>query len=184
MKKKVIIGGLIVLLIALIVTLPFFFGQSTDKIDALFNDTISALDTDRDLSSLFLENTRQYADTLSENTAELNEFYEGKSVEINDYCVYHETDDIYRAYATVKTDKDEYFVCMSATGGRPIDTVGIKQLIVEKYSTFKGKKIIKNKILKDYTKQARVIGITIRTPGDHGKYDKINKMINEAMSGK
>lgn len=184
MKKKVIVGGLIVLLIALIITLPFFFGQDTGKVDALFNDTIKALDTDSDLSGLFLEKTKQYADTLDENISELNEFYEGKSVEINDYCVYHETDDLYRAYAVVKTDKDEYFVCMSATGGRPVDAVGIKQLIVEKYGTFKGKNIIKNKILKDYTKQARVIGITVRTPGDHGKYDRINKQINEAMSAK
>jgi hypothetical protein len=168
--------------LAIIVSLAVSYGNNSSNIEKLFYDTVKSLDNSGEgLNDLFLPEAKKYIFTFNNQVNELNEFYEGKSTSVDDLDVYHETDSTYRAYATVTTDKGKYFVCISATGARAMDAKGIKQLIVEKYETFSKKKIIKKHLIKDYAKQARTYGITLRTPGDHGKHAKENKLIEELI---
>lgn len=185
MKKKALISGLIFLLIAVIICFAVFFGNNTSNIEELFNKTVTTLNSDNseELKNLFLENAKKYSIDLDGNIDEVNEFYKGRTIspkQIENLTVFHETDNIFTAYAIVKTDANKaYFVCIKATGARLVDEKGISQLIVEDYNTFKGKNIFKKHILKDYQKQARTYGITVRTPGDHNAYNKENKAIEE-----
>ena len=184
MKKPIMIIGSIVCLAAIIETLAVFFGNHEDRIENVVNKTITALDNDGEgLDGLFLEKPKKYSLTFKKNLAELNEFYQGKSTSVQDLYIYHETENLFRAYAVVTTDKDKYFVCIQASGSRMVDTEGINQLIIDKYDNFKGKKIIEKKLMKDYAKQARTYGITIRVKGDHDKYlkenEKVEKLIKE-----
>ncbi len=186
MKKAFIVTLSLVLLVAVIAGMAVFFGNDGSKINDIFYQTVESLDKDcSGLKSLLLDDAKKYCKHLDENIDELKDFYEGSAVSpkaIENFTVFHETDNIYTAYGVVPTDAGKkYFVCIQATGARIVDAKGVKQIIVEDYDTFKGKKVIENKKLKDYQKQARVVGVTVRPPGDHGQYAKENKEIEELM---
>lgn len=183
MKKKAIVGLLIFVLIALIAVIAVVFGNHPDKIEELYNKTITSLDSGdaSQIKTLFKENISEINTSFDVGVDEVNEFYQGTHKEINDLTVYHETDNYFKAYATVVTDEDSYFVCITARGSRMVDEPILKQLIVEKSDTFAKKKVLEKKILKDYSSQARAYGITVRTPGDHGAYAKENKIMNEIV---
>lgn len=181
--KKFIIAGLVILsLIILVVVFAFLFGNNESNIENIYNQTLQSLDNGGSgMKDLFLEDAKKYNRHLDENIDELNNFYQGKSQSVDGLTIYHETDNLFRAYATVTTDKDKYFLCISATGSRYVDAKGIKQIIIEKESTFKGKKVLKNHILKNYVNVARILGPTVRTPGDHNKYKKENEEMKKLM---
>ncbi len=185
MKKVVIAVVSIVLLIAVIAAFAVFFGNNESNIEVLFNQTVQSLDNDgAGLKDLFLDDAKKYSLNLDKNINELNLFYQGKSTSVDGLKIYHETDNVFRAYATVTTDKDKYFLTISATGSRMVDAKGIKQIVIEKTSTFKGKKVIKKHILNEYVAKARTYGVTVRTPGDSNAYIKENKLTEELIKNK
>lgn len=167
MKQKVRNILLGVLLVALIVTIAVFTGNDGSRVENLFKDTVKALDNGQSISELFNDEAREKSTTLDADAMDLAEFYQGKSVEIKDYEMFHESGNTYRAYAQVVTDNGSYFLCISATGSRLMDQVGIKQLIIEDYKNFAKKNIFKKKTLVKYEKKAEEFGVTIRLPGDN-----------------
>ena len=169
MKKIITIIVYIVLAIVLFGSTIFFFGNNPAKIEELFNTTIKSLENPDELESLFTEQALNESEegNINQGIEEIKEFYQGKFVKAEDLVVFHETGNIFRAYATVITDKGEYFVCIGATGARRIDPVGIKQLIIEDNHNFKKKDIFKKKELKKYEGKADACGITIRRPNDN-----------------
>lgn len=180
MKKAFVLIISLVLIIGVVVTFAVFFGNDSSKINDIYNQTIQSLDNNgAGLKELLLDDAKKYSLDLDRNIDELNEFYQGKSTSVDNLTIYHETDNIYRAYATVTTDKDKYFLCIAATGARRVDTPGVKQIIIEKENTFSKKNVIKKRILNEYSKKARTYGVTVRTPGDSNKYLKENEKIEE-----
>ncbi|MBQ5397808.1 MAG: hypothetical protein IIU14_00020 [Ruminococcus sp.] len=152
--------------VALIVLSAVFMGSSSDRVEELFNKTVKTLDSSQSISSLFNDEAKTMSQTLDVDAEALREFYQGKSVEIKNFDIFHETGNIYRAYGEVVTDKGSYFLCVSATGARLMDQLGLKQVIIEDYKNFKKKNIIKKKELGKYEKKAEEFGITIRMRGD------------------
>lgn len=182
MKKFVIIGSIIAALIVAIAALAFFFGNDEGKIENLLNKTVASLDNSgKGLKNLFLDDAKKYSLNLDDNIKEAAEFYKGKSTSIEELYIYHEKDNIFTLHAKVNTDKDSYFICLSASGARFVDKSGINQIILEKYNTFSHKKVVQKKKLNDYKKQARTYGITVRTPGDHDTHLQENKMIEKML---
>lgn len=165
-KKAVKIIIEVVLGIALLVCSVVFLGSNQSRVEDLFNKTIETLDKGESVESLFNTEAKDKAANLDVDCAALSEFYQGKSVEVKNFDIFHETGNVYRAYGVVVTDKGEYFVCIGATGARAIDEVGIKQFIIEDNKTFKKKDLIKRKIMNKYEKKADEYGITIRMKGD------------------
>ena len=166
MKSKVILIVSIILVVALFACGAFFFSHNSSRVETLFNDTIKALDSDSDLHPLFTDAAKNESKTLKDDIKSLNEFYLGKSVEIEDFHFYRETNTEYRMYATVITDRGEYFVCMLGSGARLVDSRGLKQLIIEENHEFQHKKIFKKKEFDKYLDHAEEYGVTIRTKGD------------------
>lgn len=166
MKIKLSLIVTCVIIVAVIVCAAIFLSHNTGKVEGLFNETIKALDAEQGLEELFLPAAKEEAKTLKKDIDSINRFYEGKSVSIEDYEFYRESSTGYRIYATVKTDKGEYFVCILANGARKIDTYGISQLIIEDSKEFQHKKIFKKKEFDKYLDHADEYGVTIRLKDD------------------
>lgn len=185
MKKYIVTGVSIVLLLALIVTFAYFFSNDTSKIENIFNQTVKSLDNSCEgLEDMFTEDAKLYSNDLNANINELKEFYQGKSTKVEDLTIYHETDNLFRAYAIITTDKDKYFLTISASGARKVDPQQIKQLVIEKADTFDYNYVIKKKHLMAYHKQARVIGVTVRMPGDKETYTDENDLLAARIKAK
>lgn len=170
MKKAVVTILCIILAVGIVAGLPILCGNNPEKIEKVFSDTIKSLDNgEKGLKELFTEQAVNESEpgNIDEGIRELSEFYKGKSVKVEDLEIFHETQNIYRAYATVTTDEDEYFLCVSITGARLIDPVGINQFIIEKNKNFQKKHILEKKALKKYEGKADEYGITIRRHNDH-----------------
>lgn len=166
MKAKIILIISLILTVALICCGAVFFSHHPDNVENLFNDAIKALDNEQGLEELFLPSVKEESKTILRDIRKINKFYVGKSVEINDYNFYRESATGYRMYAVVKTDADEYFVCMSGTGARMVDSLGLNQLIIERNEEFQHKKIFKKKEFDKYLDHAEEFGVTIRVKGD------------------
>lgn len=185
MKKFIVAGVTIFLLLALILSFAFFFSNDTSKIENIFNKTVKSLDNSCvGLKDMFTEDAKKYSVDLDGNIDELKNFYQGKSIKIEDLKIYHETDNLFRAYAAVTTDKDKYFITISASGARRVDTQQIKQLVIAKYDEFDYQYVIKKKHLMSYHKQARVIGVTVRHPGDKETYNDENSLLEARIKAK
>lgn len=166
MRNKAILIGIGIGLIVMFVVLGIFFGRHPSKMENLFNDTITALDNEEGLKELFNDYAIEESPELDKDIKTINEFYEGKSVEVKKLKVYHESSNVYRMHATVVTDKGKYFVCIGATGSRIVDNYGISQLIIEKSKEFQKKKIFKKDEFAKYISHAKPYGVTIRVKGD------------------
>lgn len=185
MKKVIIAVVTIVLLLALIITFSYFFSNDTSKIENIFNQTVKSLDNSCEgLKDMFTEDVKKYSLNLDGNIDELRDFYQGKSTKVEELTIYHETDNLYRVYAIITTDKDKYFLTISASGARRVDPQELRQLVIEKYDTFDYKEVIKHKHLMSYHKQARIIGITVRKPGDKESYTDENELLEALIKGK
>lgn len=154
------------IIVAVIVCAAIFFSHNTGKVENLFNETIKALDTEQGLEELFIPAAKEQAETLEKDIDALNKFYDGKSISIEDYEFYRESNTGYRMYATVKTDKGEYFVCILGNGARNVDPYGISQIIIEDSKDFKHKKIFEKKEFDKYLDHADDYGVTIRVKDD------------------
>ncbi|MCR5652378.1 MAG: DUF5104 domain-containing protein [Ruminococcus sp.] len=166
MKAKIGIILSILLVIALFVCMGIFFSHNTDRVEELFNDTVKALDTENGLKVLFTPTAVDNTKTLDLQIDRVNKFYVGKSVEVKDFTIYRESNNIYRMNATVKTDGGEYFVSLAGCGARRVDPYGIDQLIIEDNQEFQHKNLFKKKQFDKYLEHAKEFGITIRTKGD------------------
>lgn len=185
MKKYIVAGVTIVLLLTLIVTFAYFFSNDTSKIENIFNQTVKSLDNSCEgLKDMFTEDAKKYSNDLDGNINELKEFYQGKSTKVEDLVIYHETDNLFRAHAIITTDKDKYFLTISASGARYVDPKQIKQLVIAKYDEFDYQYVIKKKHLMSYHKQARVIGVTVRQPDDKERYNDENELLEARIKAK
>ena len=164
-KKAVLIIGLAVF-IAVIACFGVFFGRDGAKMEKLFSNTVAVLDSGEGLKELFNNAAIGNSPTLDADIAALNEFYQGKSVEVKNPKVYHEAGAIYRMHATIVTDKGKYFISIAATGARMVDNYGIQQLVIEDSKEFEHKKIFKKDEFAKYNSHAAEFGVTIRTKGD------------------
>ena len=155
-----------VIILAFFVCAGVFFSHDTGKVEGLFNETIQALDTEQGLEDLFLPVANEQTKDLKADVAALNKFYDGKSVGIENFEMYRESSTGYRMYATVKTDKGEYFVSILGSGARKVDPYGITQIIIEDNREFQHKNIFKKKEFDKYLDHAEEFGVTIRIKGD------------------
>ena len=166
MKGKYILVIFVVLFVVLIGCGAFFFSHDTNRVEALYNETIKALDTEKGLEQLFTPAAVENNKTLRQQINKINEFYVGKSTSIENFTMYRESNNIYRMYATVKTDGGEYFVCIAGCGARRVDPYGIDQLIIEENQAFQHKNLFKKKQFDKYLEHAKEFGVTIRIKGD------------------
>ena len=166
MKAKLSVILTCFVIIAVFLCGAIFFSHNTGKVEGVFNETIKALDSEQGLEELFIPEAKDQSKTLKKDIERINKFYEGKSVSIEDYNFYRETNTGYRMYAVVKTDRGEYFISIRGNGARKVDPYGITQLIIEDNKEFQHKKIFKKKEFDKYLDHAEEFGITIRIKGD------------------
>lgn len=166
MKAKLSLIITCVVILAIFVCAGFFFSHDSSKVEGLFNETIHALDTEQGLEELFIPAAKDQSETLKADIDAINKFYDGKSVSIENFTFYRETNTGYRMYATVKTDKGEYFVSIRGNGARKVDPYGLTQIIIEDNKEFQHKKIFEKKEFDKYLDHAEEYGITIRIKDD------------------
>ena len=166
MKSKLILIISLLIIIAFFGCAGVFFSHDTGKVEALFTDTIKALDSEQGLRTLFTSAAVERSEALDKKIDEINEFYKGKSIDVTDYAFYRQSATGYRMHATVRTDSGEYFVCILGSGARRVDSYGIDQLIIEDNQEFRHKKLFKKKEFDKYLEHAEKYGITIRVKGD------------------
>ncbi len=180
MKKFVIIGSVIAVLVVVVATISFFFGNDERKIEDLFNKTTASLEhSGVGLKNLFVDEAKKYCFDLDADIKEAADFYQGKTQSVENLYICHKKANSFVAHAKVNTDKDSYFICITTTGARFVDQTAIRKVILEKYDTFKHKKVIQKQLIGKYLGQARNYGVTVRTPGDHDTHIQENKMIKK-----
>ena len=163
MKKKVVIAISAVLILAFLTCSCIFFSSDVDKLNPIYDEIIQSLDTKQGLKELFLQETLDNAKNLDEKIEDAYNFFQGNSIEVKDYKIYRESNKIYRAYAIVKTDKSEYFVCAGISGARKVDTIGVKQIIIDDTGKYLNKKFFKFEKFQKYMSKTKEYGITIVT---------------------
>ncbi len=172
MKAKAKVVIYILLIVAAISALSIFFGINEGNINTLYSRAVNSLDNGGEgMKELFLDEANEKSDNLEADINAACSFYKGKSVEIKDTKIIHNTASEFVMYGTVVTDESEYYVCMVATGARLADAYGIKKIIIEDNEQFSGKKILSKKNYPDkfikYLGHSKEFGITIRVPGDY-----------------
>ena len=166
MKAKLPIIITCVVIIAVFVCAGVFFSHDTAKVEKLYKETIEALDTEQGLEELFIPAARENAENFKADIDRVNKFYVGKSISVEDYEFYRETNTGYRMHAVVKTDGGEYFLSIRGNGARKVDPYGLTQLIIEDNKEFQQKKLFKKKEYDKYLEHAEEYGVTIRIKDD------------------
>lgn len=128
----------------------------------LFNRAVSALDNEGDFKDLFTEKAVIRAKTFDKDIKVVNDFFKGKTVEINELKSDREKDsNFYRAFGYVKTDEGEYFVCVSVALAKQFGDIGIQKLVVEDAGQFRSKNIVRKDDLEKYMNNAKDYGATV-----------------------
>ncbi len=164
MKGRIIIGICCAVMLIFIICASIFFSADVNKVTPLYDKVITALDEEKGLKELFLDETlEKRADTMDEKIKLANIYYEGKSVDIKDFTIYRESSSYYRAYAVVTTDAGkEYFVSAALSGARSVDPIGVKQVIIDDRGKHHKKNFFKAEKFKDYLKKSTEYGVSLR----------------------